>query len=181
MCRLVVHPYAKGIVCLWFDQGIKKRNSPIFLITFDCELYIWIYTIDMIQEKLPMGLLLDDPSVIHKPVPISRWVRGRPEHSSLKCSIYRLAITGFTSDPIPMVVMDRKECQEKVENLLASAAYKPIPADPTNKVKAQLIQKLRRLKRETNMDEGMYRTMYPTGCTAPKFYGLPKIHKMGTP
>ena len=30
------------------------------------------------------------------------------------------------------------------------------------------------------MGEGMYRTMYPTSCTAPKFYGLPKIHKTGT-
>ena len=30
------------------------------------------------------------------------------------------------------------------------------------------------------MGEGMYRIMYPTGCTAPKFYGLPKIHKTGT-
>ena len=69
---------------------------------------------------------------------------------------------------IAMVVMDRKEYQEKVGNLLASSAYKSIPADPTNKIKAQLIQKLRRLKRETNMDEGMYRTMYPTSCKAPK-------------
>ena len=82
---------------------------------------------------------------------------------------------------VAMVVMDRKEYQEKVENLLVSTAYKTIPADPTNKMKAQLIQMLRRLKRETNMDEGMYRTMYPTGCTAPKFYGLPKVHKTGTP
>ena len=31
------------------------------------------------------------------------------------------------------------------------------------------------------MEEGMYRTMYPTSCTAPKFYGLPKIHQTGTP
>ena len=23
--------------------------------------------------------------------------------------------------------------------------------------------------------------MYPTGCRDPKFYGLPKIHKQGTP
>ena len=27
----------------------------------------------------------------------------------------------------------------------------------------------------------MYRTIYPTSCTAPKFYGLPKIHKTGIP
>ena len=67
-----------------------------------------------------------------------------------------------------------------MEGLLASTAYKTISTDPTNKLKVQLIQKLRRLKRETNMDEGMYRSMYLTGCTAPKFYGLPKIHKTGT-
>ena len=59
--------------------------------------------------------------------------------------------------------------------------YKTISADPTNKLKAQLIQKLRRIKRETNRDEGTYRSMYPTSSTAPKFYGLPKIHRTGTP
>ena len=30
------------------------------------------------------------------------------------------------------------------------------------------------------MDEGMYKARYPTSCTPPKFYALPKIHKMGT-
>ena len=39
----------------------------------------------------------------------------------------------------------------------------------------------RRIKKETNMDDGMYKTMYPTGCNPPKFYGLPKIHKTCTP
>ena len=70
MGGLAVHPYTKGIVCLWFDQGIKKWDSPILLITFDSELYAWISTVDMIQDKLFMGLLLNHPSVIHKPVPI---------------------------------------------------------------------------------------------------------------
>ena len=79
---------------------------------------------------------------------------------------------------VAMVVMGRKEYQEKVENLLASTAYKTIPTDPMNKIKVQLIQKLRRLKWETNMDEGMYRTMCPTSCTAPKVYGLPKYIKL---
>ena len=55
----VIHLYAKGIACLWFDQGIKKRDRPILLI----------YTVYMIQKKLHMSLLLDDPSVIHKPIP----------------------------------------------------------------------------------------------------------------
>ena len=30
------------------------------------------------------------------------------------------------------------------------------------------------------MGEGMYRTLYPTSCTASKIYGLPKILKIGT-
>ena len=47
-----------------------------------------------------------------------------------------------------MVVMDRKDYQEKVKGLLASTAYKTISTDPTNKLKVQLIQKLRRIKRE---------------------------------
>ena len=80
-----------------------------------------------------------------------------------------------------MVVMDRKDYQDRVECLLASTAYKTTSTDPTDRLKVQLIQKLRRIQRETNMDEGMYRSMYPTSCTAPKFYGLPKIHKTGTP
>ena len=77
--------------------------------------------------------------------------------------------------------MDRKEYQDKVEGVLTTTAYRTICTDPTNRLKAQLIQKLRRIKRETYMDEGMYRTMYLTGCTAPKFYGLPKLHKTGNP
>ena len=31
------------------------------------------------------------------------------------------------------------------------------------------------------MEEGTYEATYPTGCTPPKLYGLPKIHKSGTP
>ena len=82
---------------------------------------------------------------------------------------------------VAMVVFDKKEYLEKAEALLVQPAYRTIDIDPTNKLKARLIQTLRRIKRDTNMGEGMYRTMYPTGCTASKFYGLPKIHKTGTP
>ena len=70
---------------------------------------------------------------------------------------------------------------KKVEGLLALLAYRIINTDPAIKLKAKFILTLKRMKRETNMGEDMYRTMYPTGCTAPKFYGLPKIHKTGTP
>ena len=82
---------------------------------------------------------------------------------------------------VALVVMDQKEYQDKVEVLLATLADRTIKEDHTIKFKAQLIQEIRRIKRETNMGEGMYRSMYPTSCTTPKFYGLPKIHKTGAP
>ena len=93
---------------------------------------------------------------------------------------------------VAMVVIDRKEYMEKVEGLLVQPAYRTIHADPTNKLKAKLILTLKRIKRETNMGvlyyqkysyygEGMYKTMYPTICIAPKFYGLQKSIKLVPP
>ena len=78
-----------------------------------------------------------------------------------------------------MVVMDKQDYISKAEELLAQPAYRTISRDPTNKIKAQLITKLRRIKRENNLDDSMYKVMYPTSCVPPKFYGLPKIHKTG--
>ena len=82
---------------------------------------------------------------------------------------------------VAMVVMDKEEYVSKAQELLAQPLYRSIPNDPTNKIKAQLITKLRRIKRENNLDEGTYKAMYPTGCITPKFYWLPKIHKTGNP
>ena len=80
-----------------------------------------------------------------------------------------------------MVVLDREDYSNKAKDLLYTPAYKEIPKDSTNRIKAQLITKLRRIKKDSKLDEGTYRTLYPTVCVPPKFYGLPKIHKTGTP
>ena len=56
---------------------------------------------------------------------------------------------------VALVVMDKKDYQDKIEGLLATLAYRTITTDPTNKLKPEPIQKLRRIKRETNMEEGM--------------------------
>ena len=76
-----------------------------------------------------------------------------------------------------MVVMDRQEYINKANNLLAQPAYRPIPRDPTNKIKAKLISILRKVKKETWLEVSTYKYMYPMGYSAPKFYGPPKIHK----
>ena len=82
---------------------------------------------------------------------------------------------------VAMVVLDKEDYISKAQELLSQLAYKEIPRDPTNKIKAQLITKLRRIKMDRNLDEGTYKAMYPTGCVPSKFYGLPKIHKTGNP
>ena len=80
-----------------------------------------------------------------------------------------------------MLIMDRKDYINKSNNLLAQPAIRPILRDPTNKIKAKLITLLKKVKSQTGLDSNTYKAMYPTGCSAPKFYGLPKIHKPDTP
>ena len=31
------------------------------------------------------------------------------------------------------------------------------------------------------MNDNLYKRLYPTGASSPKFYGLPKVHKDGIP
>ena len=78
---------------------------------------------------------------------------------------------------VAMVVMDREEYVTKVQELLAQPPYRLIPRDPTNKIKAQLITKLRKIKKDSNLDEGTYKAMYPTGWIPPSFMGYPKSIK----
>ena len=50
-------------------------------------------------------------------------------------------------------VMDRNEYIKKAKSLLEDPyTYKPIPADPTNKPKAKLINILKKIKTETRID-----------------------------
>ena len=81
-----------------------------------------------------------------------------------------------------MVVMNRHDYIKKARALLDDTnTYKPITTDPTTKLKNRLINILKMMKGEGNIDENTYRKIYSTGASAPKFYGLPKIHKEDVP
>ena len=82
---------------------------------------------------------------------------------------------------VALVVLDKEDYINKAQELLSQLAYKEIPRDPTTEIKAQLITKLRKIKKDSNLDDGTYKAMYPTGCVPPKFYGLPKFIKLATP
>ena len=82
---------------------------------------------------------------------------------------------------VAMVAMDRQGYINKSNNLLSQPVYRPIPQDPTKKIKAKLITILKKVISQTGFASNTYKAMYPTGCSAPKFYRLPKIHKPDTP
>ena len=58
---------------------------------------------------------------------------------------------------VAMVVMSREEYVTKAQELLAQPAYRLIPRDPTNKIKDQLINKIRKIGKDNNLDEGNIR------------------------
>ena len=77
--------------------------------------------------------------------------------------------------------MDRQDYINKANHLLNQNTYKSIAKDPTNSIKNKVINILKSVKTKTGLDSNTYKSMYPTGCVPPKFYGLPKIHKPDTP
>ena len=77
---------------------------------------------------------------------------------------------------VVLVVMDQKDYIEKAKELLQDPnTYKTITSDPTIKLKNKPINKLKKIKLDTRMDDITYRRMYPTGAVIPKF------HKENTP
>ena len=76
--------------------------------------------------------------------------------------------------------MNRQDYINKSINLLNQTTYTAIPWDSTNTIKNKLINIFKRVKTQTELDSITYKSMYPTGCIPPKFYGLPKIHKPDT-
>ena len=58
---------------------------------------------------------------------------------------------------VAMVVMDRKEYMEKCKAYWLDWLTGLLQQTPTNKLKARLIKTLKRIKRDTNMEEGIIR------------------------
>ena len=76
---------------------------------------------------------------------------------------------------VAMVVMDREEYVTKPQELLAQPAYRLIPRDPTNKIKAQLITKLRKKLKRTIIWMRLYiKLCILLVASTPSFMGYPK-------
>ena len=101
----------------------------------------------------------------------------------IKTTENRQRAHGFYSrQGVALVVMDRQECIKKARTLLEDTnTYRPIPKDPTNKLKNKLTNILKKMKTESEIDENTYKKMYPAGASTPMFYGIPKKHKKEAP
>ena len=84
---------------------------------------------------------------------------------------------------VAMVIMDQQDYNNKAHALLQDTnIYRVLNKDPTPQLKNELITLLKNnIKQSGGLSTQKYKQLYPTSAVPPKFYGLPKIHKTGTP
>ena len=83
---------------------------------------------------------------------------------------------------VVMVGMVKQDYTDKALNLLSDTnTYGTINLDPTIRLRNQLINTLKDIKQTGGLNDSTYKKVYPTSTVPPKVYGLPKIHKSGTP
>jgi hypothetical protein len=76
-------------------------------------------------------------------------------------------------------VLDESKYKEKLNTLLESGVYEPLPKDPTAKIERK-VQKLLS-KHKTVLPTGLKHKLTPYHSEPPRLYGLPKIHKPDIP
>ena len=106
-----------------------------------------------------------------------------PQHKALtelKQDQSRVVLTADKG--VAMVIMDQQDYINKAQTLLQDTnTYKVLPKDSTSYLKNKLITILKDIKQTGGLSTQKYKQLYPTSAVPPKFYGLPKIHKTGTP
>ena len=88
----------------------------------------------------------------------------------------------YSGQGVAIVIMDQENYTNKAQALLQDTnTYKVLTKDPTSQLKNTLISLLKDIKQTGGLTTHKYKPLYPTSAVPPKFYGLPKIHKTGTP
>lgn len=79
------------------------------------------------------------------------------------------------------VVLSTEEYKRKVAELLNDPAYVKIQRDPTAVKERKMKQVIEDIRRSGDMSDELAKKLKPNHSTAPRLYGLPKVHKEGTP
>ena len=97
--------------------------------------------------------------------------------TKLKKDLSRMVLTADKG--AALVIMNTEDYKNKAEYLLKQHTYRPMASGPTMRLKNRLMTLLKSIKVKGGIKEELYKRLYPTGAGSPKFYGLPKIHKVG--
>ena len=79
------------------------------------------------------------------------------------------------------VIMDKPDYNRKMMEILDDDKYTTLRRDPTVKVENRIASTLKSLRNEGHLDEKLCDFLMPRYSSPPQMYGLPKIHKDGTP
>ena len=121
VCPFILSP---GVLRITLSHICCKLNLPIFLLS------VGLLTLNrVLRSSHPQGQIQQGRTLGHK---------GVEKDKS------RIMLTGDMG--VAMVVMDRQEYVYKSNNLINQPAYRPIPRDPTSKIKAKHITILTKLK-----------------------------------
>ena len=81
-----------------------------------------------------------------------------------------------------IVILNRTDYINKLETITNdSTKFTQLIDDPTDRRESRLQNFLYRLHKKGQLDDATYKQIRPTGSNPSKLYGLPKIHKEGTP
>jgi hypothetical protein len=80
-----------------------------------------------------------------------------------------------------VVVLDKKDYIAKLESLITSGPYETVPKDPGKSYRKVLYEKLRDAYSSERIDKSLLLRLCPTFFQTPHLFGLPKVHKPGTP
>ena len=119
---------------------------------------------------------------ILKKTPPSKPNITKEEHQALrqlKNDENRMVLT--VDKGMSLAVLEKENYIHKAEELLQQPNYKILALDPTTNHKNKLISLLKSIKADGGINDNLYKKLYPTGASSPKFYGLPKVHKEGIP
>ena len=74
MCRFPVYSDGQRTISLWFYNSVQEGDGTILLVVLYCKPNGRVNTVDVLEEALFVGFLVDDKGVIHIPAPELRGV-----------------------------------------------------------------------------------------------------------
>ena len=79
------------------------------------------------------------------------------------------------------VILDKQDYTLKMMETLKDDKYSILRRDPTVRIENKIANTLKRIRNEGHLDEKLCDFLTPRYSSGPQMYGLPKVHKEGTP